>query len=96
MPIGAKIVLGVVLAIFAVLDGAVLWSLLRPGDERGQVVVWKAGSFTLTVAVGVLVLHVIADLVTAQPLSINPLIFLELMAAVYLVSLLRERKRHGG
>ena len=79
-----------------VLDGAVLWSLLRPGDERGQVVVWKAGSFTLTVAVGVLVLHVIADLVTAQPLSINPLIYLELMAAVYLVSLLRERKRHGG
>ena len=66
------------------------------GDERGQVVVWKAGSFTLTVAVGVLVLHVIADLVTAQPLSINPLIYLELMAAVYLVSLLRERKRHGG
>ena len=96
MPIGAKIVLGVVLAVFAVLDGAVLWSLLRPGDERGQVVVWKAGAFTLTVAVGVLVLHVIADLVTAQPLSINPLIYLELMAAVYLVSLLRERKRHGG
>lgn len=96
MPIGAKIILGVVLAVFAVLDGAVLWSLLRPGDERGQVVVWKAGAFTLTVAVGVLVLHVIADLVTAQPLSINPLIYLELMAAVYLVSLLRERKRHGG
>lgn len=96
MPIGAKIVLGVVLAVFAVLDGAVLWSLLRPGDERGQVVVWKAGSFTLTVAVGVLVLDVIADLATAQPLSINPLIYLELMAAVYLVSLLRERKRHGG
>ena len=39
MPIGAMIFLGVVLAMFAVLDIIMLVTLLRPGDERNQVVV---------------------------------------------------------
>ena len=41
-PLGAMIFLMAVLLLFAVLDGIMLCSLLRPGDERGQIVVWKA------------------------------------------------------
>ena len=47
MHIGATIFLGVILAVFAVLDGFMLVSLLKPGDERNQIIVWKASSFTL-------------------------------------------------
>ena len=33
-----------VLLIFAVLDIAMIISLVRPGDERGQIIVWKASA----------------------------------------------------
>ncbi len=39
MPLGAIIFLIVVLLLFAVMDVVMLVTLLRPGDERGQVVV---------------------------------------------------------
>ena len=47
MPVGAMIFLGVVLALFAILDIYMLVSLSKPGDERNQIIVWKASSFTL-------------------------------------------------
>ena len=49
MPVGAMIFLGVVLAVFTVLDIFMLVTLLKPGDERNQIIVWKASSFTLLV-----------------------------------------------
>ena len=52
MPVGAAIFLGVVLLIFTVLDVIMLVSLLIPGDERNQVIVWKASSFTLLATIG--------------------------------------------
>ena len=45
------------LVIFAVLDIAMLVTLLRPGDERNQIIVWKAPSFTLISVVGCLILE---------------------------------------
>ena len=47
MPLGAMIFLIVMLLIFAALDIVMLVTLLRPGDERGQIVVWKASAWTL-------------------------------------------------
>ena len=58
MHIGATIFLGVILAVFAVLDGFMLVSLLKPGDERNQIIVWKASSFTLLAVVGANILDV--------------------------------------
>ena len=55
MSIGAVIFLGVMLLIFAVLDIFMLISLLKPGDERSQIIVWKAGSFTL---LGLSLIHI--------------------------------------
>ena len=74
MPVGAMIFLGVVLAVFTVLDIFMLVTLLKPGDERNQIIVWKASSFTLLGVVGANILTVIEKFVTAQPLTQNPFV----------------------
>ena len=96
MPVGAMIFLATVLVIFAVLDIYMLVSLLRPGDERNQIIVWKASSFTLLGVVGANILTVIEQFVTAQPLTQNPFIQLEVFAIIYFVSLMYYKKKHGG
>lgn len=73
-----------------------LVSLLRPGDERNQIIVWKASSFTLLATIGGKVLDVIEDFVRAQPLVANPLVQLETAAIIYFVALMYYRKKHGG
>ena len=69
MPLGAMIFLIVVLLIFAAMDMVMLVTLLRPGDERGQVVVWKASAWTLLAVVGTLILDVIENFVRGQYMS---------------------------
>ena len=96
MPIVAMIFLGVVLAVFAALDIIMLVTLLRPGDERNQVVVWKASSFTLLAMTGTTVLDVIENFVRAQPMTVNPFIQLEIAAIIYFISLVYYKKKLGG
>lgn len=38
-----------------VLDISMIISLIKPGDERKQMVVWKASAYTLLAAVGAMV-----------------------------------------
>lgn len=96
MPLGAMIFLIVMLLIFAALDIVMLVTLLRPGDERGQIVVWKASAWTLLAMVGTLILDVIENFVRGQYMSVNPFILLEVTAIIYCVALVVIRKRHGG
>ena len=96
MPLGAMIFLIVVLLIFAALDLVMLVTLLRPGDERGQVVVWKASAWTLLAVVGTLILDVIENFVRGQYMSVNPFVLLEVTAIIYCVALVVIKKRHGG
>lgn len=96
MPVGAMIFLGIVLLVFTVLDIFMLVSLLKPGDERNQVIVWKASSFTLLAMVGANILDVIENFVRAQPMSQNPFIQLEVAAIVYFVALMFYKRKHGG
>lgn len=96
MPVGTMFFLGVVLAVFVILDVYMLVSLLKPGDERNQIIVWKASSFTLVGMVGANILTVIEKFVTAQPLTQNPFVQLEVFAIIYFVSLMYYKKRHGG
>ena len=96
MPVGAMIFLVAVLILFAVLDVYMLVSLLMPGDERNQIIVWKASSFTLLGMVGANILTVIEQFVTAQPLTQNPFVQLEVFAIIYFVSLMYYKKKHGG
>ena len=96
MPAGAMIFLGVILAVFTVLDIFMLVTLQKPGDERNQIIVWKASSFTLLSVVGANILTVIERFVTAQPLTQNPFIQLEVAAIFYFVSLMYYKINHGG
>ena len=96
MPLGAIIFLIVVLLLFAVMDVVMLVTLLRPGDERGQVVVWKASAWTLLAMVGTLILDVIENFVRGQYMSVNPFVLLEVMASRFCAALVVFKKRHGG
>ncbi|WP_279139748.1 hypothetical protein [Faecalicoccus pleomorphus] len=96
MPMGAIIFLGVVLAVFAILDIYMLVSLLKPGDERNQIIVWKASSFTLLGVFGANILTVIEKIITEQPLIQNPFVQLEVFAIIYFISLMYYKRKHGG
>lgn len=96
MPLSAMIFLGVVLLVFTVLDMVLLVSLLKPGDERNQIIVWKASSFTLLATVGAKILEIIENFVRGQPMTANPFVELETIAIIYFIALMFYKKRHGG
>ncbi len=84
-----------VLLIFIGLDLYMLFTLLHPGDERGQLVVWKASAYTLLATSGALMLEVIEIFVRAQVMSINPLVHLVVTGITYFVVLLYFRRKLG-
>ena len=77
------------------LDIALVVSLIRPGDERRQLIVWKASASTLGGVAGYLVLRVILNFVRGYE-ALNPYTLLTVIAAMYFVFLLYHRSRHGG
>ena len=79
-----------------VLDIAMLISLLRPGDERRQMVVWKASTWTLIGTMGSLVINTVECIVRGQRLCVNPFVTLYVAAMFYFVYLLYYRKKYGG
>lgn len=85
-----------VLLIFIGLDLYMLFTLLHPGDERGQLVVWKASAYTLLATSGALMLEVIENFMRAQVMSINPLVHLVVTGITYFVVLLYFRRKLGG
>lgn len=74
------------------MDIFMLVSLLKPGNERNQVLVWKSSFFILLAMVGANILDVIENFVRAQPMSQNPFIQLEVAAIVYFVVLMFYKK----
>lgn len=86
----------VMLAIFAALDIGMIVSLIRPGDERSQLAVWKAGSLTLLGMTGAAILDVIENFVRSQPMAVNPFVQLEVAAILYFVVLLYYKRKLGG
>ena len=91
----ALVLFGIFLLILIILDIAMIVSLLRTGDERRQLIVWKASAFTLLVVVGTLVLDVVESIVRVEAMLINPFIKLSVTAMVYLLTLLYYKKRYG-
>ncbi len=94
--IGAALFLGVVLLLFVVLDLVMVISLMRPGDERNQVIVWKASAYTLLSITGATLLDIIFSIATKQPLLLNSLLHLELTAIIYFISLQIFKRKYGG
>lgn len=78
------------------LDVIMLVSLSRPGDERNQIIVWKASTFTLLGTAGAKMLDIIENLVRSQPMTANPFIELEVAAIIYFAALMYYRRKHGG
>ncbi len=86
----------VFLLVLIFLDLAMVISMLRPGDERKQMIVWKTSASTLLVTVLMLVFNVVEALIKKEPTLVNPFIHLSVVAMVYFVTLLVEKKRYGG
>ena len=91
----ALIVFGLFLLTLLALDIAMVVSLMKTGDERRQLIVWKSSSFTLLVVVGSLIIDIAQSIVTVEAMQINPFIKLSVTAIVYFLSLLYYRKRYG-
>ena len=96
MPLGAALFLGGVLLGFGALDITMLVSLLKTGDERSRIIVWKTSTFAFNAMVGGLVLDVITNYVAKQPMTINPFIQLQVAAILYCLALLYYRRKLGG
>lgn len=94
--VGVTIIFLVILAVFAILDIVMLVTLSLPGDERNQIIVWKASTFTLLATVGGNVLDVIENVVRAQPMTVNPFVELEVAAILYFVALMYYKRKYGG
>ena len=54
------------LVLLIVLDVAMLISLMAPGDERRQMIVWKSSAFTLLSTAGSLALEILVDLASGR------------------------------
>ena len=89
------IIFGVFLLVLNILDISMIVSLLRTGDERRQLIVWKASTSTLLVVVGGLVIDIVESLVRGEAMLINPFIKLSVTAMVYLLTLLYYKRKHG-
>ena len=82
--------------IFLALDIGMIVTLLAPGDERKQVIVWKASTYTLLAISGELLLSVAYNFATARAMTINPFVHLEVTAILYFCALLFYKRKHGG
>ena len=91
----ALIVFGLFLLTLLALDIAMVVSLMKTGDERRQLIVWKSSAFTLLVVAVSLIIHIAQSIVTVEAMQINPFIKLSVTAMVYFLSLLYYRKRYG-
>lgn len=89
------ILFGVYLLVMIILDIGMLISLIRPGDERRQMIVWKASTWTLVATMGSLVVGIIEGIVKVQEMSINPFSTLTATATIYFVCLLYYKRKYG-
>ena len=86
---------GVFLVLMIALEVGMIVSLVRQGDERRQMIVWKTSTYTLLGASGALVLDIVENLVRSQPMAVNPFTHLAGTAAIYFVVLMIYRKKYG-
>ncbi len=94
--VGAVIFLVIFFLVVPALDILMLVSLLRPGDERNQVIVWKASAWTLLAVACGTILQVVENTVTGRYEGINPFIHLAVISTLYFVALLYYKRKHGG
>lgn len=83
------------LFVLMALDIAMIVSLLKTGDERRQLIVWKASTGTLLIVVLSLVIQIAESIVRSQAMETNPFITLSIAAVIYFIELLYYKKRYS-
>ena len=98
------------LFVLMALDIAMIVSLLKTGDERRQLIVWKASTGTLLIVVLSLVIQIAESIVRSQAMETNPFITLSIAAVtlsvqgdarplytkgIYFAELLYYKKRYS-
>ncbi len=87
--------MGFIIALVA-LDVGMVISLVKPGDERKQMVVWKASTYTLLATVGAMLINVIEKIAKTEAIAINPFTQLGATAIIYFVFLMYYKRKYGG
>ena len=78
------------------LDIFLFVSLMRQGDERNRLIVWKASAFTLLATAGGHVVDIVIPLAPRQPVeSSNPFVQLGVMALVFFLAALYYKIKHS-
>jgi hypothetical protein len=88
-------IFGIFLLVLIALDVLMIISLLKTGDERRQLIVWKASTFTLLVVIGGLILDIVESIIRSEAMLINPFVKLSVTAMVYFLTLLYYKKKYG-
>lgn len=83
------------LLVLILLDLAMIVSLLRTGDERRQLIVWKASTGTLLIVVLSLVIDIIESVMRNQAIENNPFVSLSVTAIVYFIELLYYKRKYS-
>ena len=86
----------ITLSFFLLFLGFLLVCLLRLGDERRQMIVGKACTFSFTGTVGYLLLSVLRAFFQGQTVLLNPLITLSTVAILFTCSLAWYQRKLGG
>ena len=85
----------VFLLVMVILNVSMIISLIKPGDERTQMIIWKASTWTLIATMGSLVFRVVESVIKVEKMSVNPFITLTSAAAIYFICLLYYRRKYG-
>lgn len=89
--------------ILLVMDLSIVVSVLKKGDERRQMIVWKSSTYTFSVLIGMLIIECVTKLVvTGFDLASNdfnsntsPFSLLTILALIYFISLKYNKKKYG-
>ncbi|MGX6970563.1 hypothetical protein [Vagococcus bubulae] len=77
------------------LDVSMVVSLIKKNDERQQMIIWKASTYTLLIVVLTLIGDVLRNLFSNSYTGTNPLTFLTVVAIIYFITLLYYKKKYG-
>ena len=83
------------LLVLILLDLAMIVSLLRTGDERRQLILWKPSTGTHLIVVLSLVIDIIESVMRNQAMENNPFVSLSVTAIVYFIELLYYKRKYS-
>ncbi|GIO23023.1 hypothetical protein [Oceanobacillus sp. J11TS1] len=81
--------------IMVLIIGTLLYQLSKSGDERKEFIKMKTMADTFLITVGVLLIDTVVSFVNDGTATNSPIIFLFVIAIVFLISLLINKRKFG-